>query len=84
MKIAEVCYAKIKDRDLRNDTANNELEELGFTRLYKSHAEYVVTDGRVEEFKSVIRDLNTMFSGSLWVCWWDTEKPDAPCERWYP
>ena len=57
---------------------------LGYARVPGSHAEYYVPDERVEDIKSVIVDLNELFRGSLWIWWWDSEKPGAPGERWYP
>ena len=84
MKIAEICYARWQDRSLRDDKARAEIEGLGYARVPGSHAEYYVPDERVEDIKSVIVDLNERFRGSLWIWWWDSEKPGAPGERWYP
>ena len=84
MKIAEICYARWPDRSLRDAKARNEIEELGFARVPASHADYYVPDVRVDEIKSVIVDLNALYSGSLWICWWGSERPNDPCERWYP
>lgn len=84
MKVAEICYAGWPDQSLRDVKARNELDELGFARVPTTHADYYVPDVRVDEIKSVIVDLNMIYKGSLWIWWWDSEKPGAPGARWYP
>lgn len=84
MKIAELCYSNWADRLFHKTTARKELDELGFERVKFHYAHYYVPDDRVEEIKSVIVDLNTLYKSSLWLCWTDPEQPNEPCVRWYP
>lgn len=69
MRIVELCYAKGEHRALRNETARNEIQALGFERVRGTNADYCVPESRIGEIEAVVADLNEKYGGSLWLCW---------------